>query len=101
MPQVSLGFLSLTGKTEDQHPVTVLSDTASSQSLILSGVLRMLADSACDVSAVVRSIKMGFVSAPPHVVHIKCKLLTGLFPVGACFPINGVYFIMGDDIAGG
>lgn len=38
-PFVFQGFVSLTGTTEDQRPVTVLRDTTCSQSLILDGIL--------------------------------------------------------------
>lgn len=50
-PFVFEGFVSLTGKAEDQCPVTVLRDTACSQSLILSSVPSLGTKS--DVSAVV------------------------------------------------
>ena len=38
-----------------------------------------------------------------HGVLIKSGLITGFFPVvvRACFPIDGVQFIMGNDLAGG
>ena len=38
-PFISKGYVSLTGKAKDQRAVTVLRDTACSQSLILSNVL--------------------------------------------------------------
>ncbi|XP_049439159.1 uncharacterized protein LOC125892873 [Epinephelus fuscoguttatus] len=91
------------GKAEDQRPVTVLRDTACSQSLILSSVLVLNKESACQASTVVRGTEMGFVPAPLHSDHVQSKLVTGFFPVAvrACFPIDGVDFIMGNDIAGG
>lgn len=76
-PFIFDGWVSLTGKAEDQHPVTVLQDTASSQSLILSGVLPLGADSTYGASAVIRGIEMGYVPAPLHNVHIQTKLITG------------------------
>lgn len=88
-------------KTVAQRPVTILRDTACSQSLILSLVLPSGLQS--DVSAVVRGIEMGFVPAPLHCIHIASSNATVFFTVGVCpdFPINGVVFIMGNDIAGG
>uniref|UniRef100_A0A671WFH3 Gypsy retrotransposon integrase-like protein 1 n=1 Tax=Sparus aurata TaxID=8175 RepID=A0A671WFH3_SPAAU len=102
-PFIFQACVSLTGRVEDQRPVTVLRDTACSQSLILSSVLPLGAESACDASAVVRGIEMGFVPAPLHTVHIKCELITGFFPVAArdSFPVDGVDLIMGNDVAGG
>ncbi len=46
---------------------------------------------------------MGYVPAPPASVHIQLSLITGFFPVAvrSCFPIEGVDFIMGNDIADG
>lgn len=96
-------FVSLMEKAEDQCPVKVLRDTAYSQSLILSGVLPLGATLSCNVGAVVRGIEMDFMPAPLHHVHVQSKLITGFFPVAfrSCFLINGIDFIMGNDIAGG
>lgn len=46
---------------------------------------------------------MSFVPAPLHSIHVQSKLASGFFPfaVRACFPVDGVDFIMGKDIAGG
>lgn len=102
-PFIFNGCVSLTGKTEDQRPVTVLRDTGGSQSFILSSVLPVRAKSACGLSTVVRGIGMGFLPAPLHHVHVKSSLVTGFFAVAvrSRFPIDGVDFIMGNDIAGG
>lgn len=102
-PFIFNGFVSLTGKVEDQRPVTVLRDTSGSQSFILSSVLPLSAKSACGMSTIVRGIGMAFVPAPLHRIHVKYDLITGLFPVAvrSCFPIDGIDFIMGNDIAGG
>uniref|UniRef100_A0A8C9WWB2 Integrase catalytic domain-containing protein n=1 Tax=Sander lucioperca TaxID=283035 RepID=A0A8C9WWB2_SANLU len=44
---------------------------------------------------------MGFVQAPLYQIHVQSGLVTGYFTVGARsgFPIDGVDFIMGNDIA--
>lgn len=56
-----------------------------------------------DESAVVRGIEMGFVPAPLHRVHVRSDMVTWFFKVGVCseFPVDGIDFIMGNDIAGG
>uniref|UniRef100_A0A3Q1F7N1 Gypsy retrotransposon integrase-like protein 1 n=1 Tax=Acanthochromis polyacanthus TaxID=80966 RepID=A0A3Q1F7N1_9TELE len=71
--------------------------------LTVSSVLPFSEQSACAVSAVVRGIEMGFVPAPLHHIHVQSPLVTGFFDVGvrSSFPIDGVDFIMGNDIAGG
>ncbi len=93
----------LTGQVEDQQQVTILRDTGGSRSFILSSVLPLDAKSACDVSTVVRGIGMCYVPAPLHRIHVQSKLVSGWFPVAvrSCFPVDGVHFIMGNDIAGG
>lgn len=100
-PFTSDGYVSFTGSAEDQRPVKILRDTACSQSLILSHVLPLGLKS--DVSAVVRGIEMGFVPAPLYRIHVASGIATGFFDVGMCaeFPISGIDFIMGNDIAGG
>ena len=39
----------------------------------------------------------------PHNIHVQSKLATGFRPVAVLpkLPVDGVYFIMGNDIAGG
>ncbi len=46
---------------------------------------------------------MCYVPAPLHRIHVQSKLVSGWFPVAvrSCFPVDGVHFIMGNDIAGG
>ena len=102
-PFILPAFVSLTGEADDRRPFTVLRDTGGSQSFILSAVLPLSAESACDVSTVVRGIGMGFVPAPLHRIHVQSNLKTGFFRVAVrpSFPIDGVDFIMGNDIAGG
>lgn len=91
------------GKPDDQRPVTVLRDTGGSGSFILASVLPLNPQSARDVSAVVRGIGMSFVPAPLHSIHVQSKLVSGFFPVAvrSHFPVDGVDFILGNDIAGG
>ena len=97
------GFVSLSGEVSDQRPVKILCDTGGSQSFILSAILQLSDQSACNSSAIVRGIEMGFVPAPLHKVHVKSGLVTVFFPVAVRpgFPVDGVDFIMGNDIAGG
>lgn len=102
-PFIFDGFVSLTGKAEDQRLIKVLRDTGGSQFFVLAGVLPFGPKSACEASTVVSGIEMGFVPAPLHCVHVQSNLITGFFPVAVLprFPIDGISFIMGNDIAGG
>ena len=102
-PFIFDGIVSLTGKLGDERPVRILRDTGGSRSLLLSDVLPLSKDSSCWASILVQGFEMGYVSAPLHHVHVRSKLVSGVFVVAArpSFPIKGIDFIMGNDIAGG
>lgn len=102
-PFISDGLVSLTGSPADQCPVRILRDTACSQSVILSSSLPFSEKPACGYGSVLRRVGMGYVLTLVHVVHVESKLITGFFPVAVCseLPINGVDFLLGNDIAGG
>lgn len=96
-PFIFDGFISLTGKAEDQCRVKVLRNTGGSQSFVLASALPFGPESACERSTVVSGIEMGCVPAPLQWVHVKSELVSGLFPVAVLprFPIEGVDFILG------
>ncbi|CAI5660942.1 unnamed protein product [Oreochromis niloticus] len=102
-PFIFKGTVSLSGKPEDKREVTILRDTGGSQSLMLVSVLEFDEKSDCDASVIVRGVGMSFVPAPLHRIWVQSELASGFFSVGVrpSFPINGVDFIMGNDIAGG
>ena len=81
-PFIYDGFVSLSGEVSDQRPVKILRDTGGSQSFILSAILPLSDQSACNSSAIVRGIEMGFVPGPLHKVHVKSGLVTVFFPCG-------------------
>ena len=102
-PFISKGFVSLTGDPKDQQPVNILRDTGGSQSIIREGILPLSSKSACNSSAVVQGVEMGFVPVPLHYVYIQSPLVSGLFKVAVrpALPIKGVDFILSNDLAGG
>lgn len=102
-PFVFDGYVSLTGRVEDQHAVKILRDTGGSQSFILADALPFDATSACDTSTIVQGIEMGFVPVPLHRVWVSSDLVSGYFNVAirASLPVQGIHLIMGNDIAGG
>ena len=95
-PFISKGYVSLTGNSEDQRPVTVLRDTACSQSFILAGVLPLGAESACNVNAAVRGIEMRLMPSPLHGVHIKGSDLFLPSSGTYWFPHRGCSFYHGE-----
>lgn len=46
---------------------------------------------------------MGFVTVPLHCIWVTCELASRCFEVAVhpSFPVKGIYFIMGNDFAGG
>lgn len=96
------GFVSLTD-IGPKVPVTILRESAASQSVLLEGVLPLSDKSSVKASAVVRGFGMQWVGVPLHAVHLDCDLVKGCVVVGVSpqFPIDGVGFILGNDLAGG
>ncbi|XP_032434188.1 uncharacterized protein LOC116729628 [Xiphophorus hellerii] len=90
-------------RPEDEKSVRILRDTGGSQSFILSSFLPFNADTSCNADTIVQGIGMAYVPAPLHHVHLKSKLASGFFKVAVrnSFPVQGVEFIMGNDLAGG
>lgn len=69
----------MTGLPRDQKPVRILRDTGGSQSFLLAGILRVGAASSCNTSVIVQGIRMTYISAPLHRVHVHSKLTSGFF----------------------
>lgn len=102
-PFIFKGAVSLSGKPGDGRTVTILRDTGGSQSLILASALAFDEKTASGTDVIVRGVGMTYVPAPLHQIWVQSDLVSGIFPVAVCpcFPIDGVDFIMGNDIAGG
>ncbi|XP_039902083.1 uncharacterized protein LOC120742707 [Simochromis diagramma] len=102
-PFIIKGAVSLSGKPGDGRNVTILRDTGGSQSLILASALAFDEKTASGTDVIVRGVGMTYVPAPLHRIWVQSDLISGVFPVAVCpcFPIDGVDFIMGNDIAGG
>ena len=102
-PFVSHGFVSLTGRESDKVPVTILRDTAAFHSFMLASVLPLSDETSCFSDLLVWGIKMSELNAPLHMIHLHSPLVSGLVKVAVLpqFPISGVSFILGNDLAGG
>ncbi|XP_006813838.1 uncharacterized protein LOC100371911 [Saccoglossus kowalevskii] len=98
---VSKGEVSL-GKVSDSKPVVILRDTGAAQSLMLAGVLP-LDNVNTDASVLVQGIGGGYESVPLYNVKLRSDLVTGDVTVGVVksLPIEGVTFLLGNDLAGG
>lgn len=102
-PFISEGFVSLTSNPKDQKVVTLLRDSAGSQSIIRDGVLPLSSFTSCQSSVKLRGVGMVNVLAPLHRIHLQCPLLSGWFDVAVLpdLPVAGVDFLLCNDIAGG
>ncbi|CAI5695146.1 unnamed protein product [Oreochromis niloticus] len=102
-PFVSRGFVSLTGEETDRVPVTILRDTGAYHSFLLESVLPLSERSSCGSNILVWGIKMSVTSAPVHTVFLQSPLVTGYVKVAVRprLPIAGIFFILGNDFAGG
>lgn len=101
-PFVMDGFVSLPG-CNDRVPVKMLRDTAASQSFILEGVLPFSDKSAGGSDVPVLGFSMKGIWVPLHKVCVESDLVSGEMIVGVrpSFPIQGVSFLLGNDLAGG
>ncbi|XP_035984480.1 uncharacterized protein LOC118558122 [Fundulus heteroclitus] len=103
LPFISQGFVSLTGEEKDKVPITILRDTGAHHSFLLESVLPLSDQSSCGSDILVWGIKMSVIKAPLHMVHLCSPLVSGRVKVAVRprLPIEGVSFILGNDLAGG
>ncbi|KAI4809981.1 hypothetical protein KUCAC02_018831 [Chaenocephalus aceratus] len=102
LPFISEGFVSLSGEGV-KVPVTILRDTAASQSFIRRDVLPFDSGSEVDAGITVRYFGMHVMEVPLHTIHLTSELVSGPVVIGVenCFPVEGVSLILGNDLAGG
>lgn len=79
-------------------PVTILRDSAASQS-----VLPVSEESSVNAHALVCGFGMQWVGVPLHFIHFDCDLAKCCVAVGVSpkVPVEGIAFILGNDLAGG
>lgn len=101
-PFILRGSVSLTGRDEDQVPVSILRDTGACQLLILSAVLPFSENSSCGSDVLVWGVKMSVLRAPLHTVYLRSPLVSGPVKLGvcSCLPVEGIALILGNDLAG-
>ena len=102
LPFVSAGLVSLTAEGV-AVPVKILRDTGATQSLLLQGVLPLTEQSSAGASVLVQGVELGVLKVPLHKVYLRSNLVSGVVTVGVrpTLPIQGIAFIMGNDLAGG
>lgn len=100
-PFASKGSVCLPGDRANKQPITILRDTAASQSILLKGILPITAEMKSGNSALMRGVEMKWFTEPLFVVHLESDLVNG--PVEVVIrdlPIEGVSFLLGNDLAG-
>ena len=102
-PFVFDGEVSVSQHAAKRTAVRMLRDTGAQQSVILAGVLPLNGETECGASAIIRGVEMGYISAPLHKLYVRSDLMSGYFKVAVRdeLPIDGISFVMGNDIAGG
>lgn len=97
------GYVSLSGKEEDQVEVQVLRDTGTAQSFVCADVLPCSDQTSVGSSILIQSFSMEVMRVPVHRIHLRTDLVSGFVEVGVCpvLPVKGVSFILGNDLAGG
>ncbi|XDV19608.1 hypothetical protein PO909_025053 [Leuciscus waleckii] len=100
-PFLTTGVVSLSGQ-DGGVPVRILRDTGAAQSLLLKGVLLLSDQTDTGAQVLVRGVEMGCTIVPLHRIVIKSPLVSGQVVVGVLpsLPIEGVSFILGNDLAG-
>lgn len=100
-PFVMDGVVSLPGDSL-KVPVKMLRDTAASQSFIL-GVLPLSDESVVGSDVPVLGLSMENIGVPLHKILVEPDLVSGEVTVVVCpgFLVQGVAFLMGEDLACG
>ncbi len=101
-PFLMSGFVSLSADSE-VRPITILRDTGAAQSIILDSVLPFSAVTYTGSDVLVRGIELGCVKLPLHTVCLTSDLVSGVVELGVRseLPVEGVSFVLGNDLAGG
>lgn len=101
-PFICTGTVSLSSESKERQ-LRILRDTGAAQSFILEDQLPFSAESYTGTDVLVRGFGMVCVNVPLHQVYLKSELVTGLVTLGVCsqLPVDGVDFILGNDLAGG
>ena len=99
---MSDGSVSLTSEGA-AVPVKILRDTGATQSLLLQDVLPLTEQSSTGTSVLVQGVELGILKVPLHKVYLRSSLVSGVVTVGVrpTLPIQGITFILGNDLAGG
>ena len=102
-PFISDGLVFLLHDKVTDRKINILQDTGASQSLLLADVLPFSEKSYTGESVLLQGVECGMVNVPLHHVFLKSDLVSEPVTVGVrtSLPIDGVHFLLGNDLAGG
>jgi len=102
LPFVSEGLVSLT-EDDATVPIQILRNTGATQSLLLQDVLPLTEQSSTGTSVLVQRVELGVLKVPLHKVYLRSNLVSGTVTVGVrpTLPMQGIAFVLGNDLAGG
>lgn len=97
------GFVSVESDSLSERPIKIWRDSGAFQSLILEDFLQFTDESALGSSVLVEGFGGGHLICPLHTIRLQTALVSGDVVVAVCpyLPIEGVSFILGNDLAGG
>ena len=101
---ISEGLVSLSHDKVNNKKIKILRDTGASQSFLLADVLLFSEKSYSGESVLLQGVECGIVNFPFHRVFLTSYLVSsGPVTVGVrtSLPIDGVHFLLGNDLAGG
>ena len=103
MPFISEGLVSSLHDKVNNSKIKILRDTVAAQSLLSADVLPFSEKSYSGESVLLQGVECGIVNVPLHHVFLTSDLVSGAVTAGvrSSLPIDGVHFLLGNDLAGG
>lgn len=102
-PFVMDGWVSIHTDCDAHVLVRMLRDTGAAQSFVLDSVLPFSENTAIGSNVLIQGVEMGCISVPLHSIKLDSPLVSGQVVVGIrpSLPVEGISFILGNDLAGG
>ena len=105
-PFIQNSFVSLSDDFSEAKPIRILRDTGSAQSILLQSTLPLSDSTYSGNNVLLKGVDTSlgsYPSAPLHQVYISSSHVNGPVTVGitSSLPIDGIDFLLGNDLAGG
>ena len=105
-PFIQNGFVSLSENFSEAKPIRILRDTGSAHPILLQSTLPLSDSTYSGDNVLLKGVDTSlgsYPSAPLHQVYISSSHVNGPVTVGitSSLPIDGIDFVLGNDLAGG